>query len=85
MQVPNERGTCHVFGVIGVSSSAQDILRSFDVLPESEQRLVVGEIMRRTSQWDAAPLADDDLALAAEAIFLSLDEREKQDAQPESR
>lgn len=68
-----------------MSSSAQDILNFFDVLPESEQRLVASEIIRRTSHWDAAPLADDDLTLAAETIFLSLDEREKSDAQPESR
>lgn len=68
-----------------MSSSAQDILNFFDVLPESEQRLVVSEIMRRTSHWDSAPLTDDEMTLAAEALFLSLDERERSDAQPESR
>lgn len=63
-----------------MSSSAQDILKSFDILPEAEQRLVAGEIFRRTSQWESAPLADEELTIAAEATFLSLDEREEHDA-----
>lgn len=68
-----------------MSTSAQDILKSFDFLPESEQRLVAGEIMRRTSRWDTAPLTDDELTLTAETLFLSLDEQELQDAQPDSK
>lgn len=68
-----------------VSASPQDILKSFDFLPESEQRVVAGEIMRRTSRWDTAPLTDDELTLAAESIFLALDEREQQDGDRESK
>ncbi|WP_428307649.1 hypothetical protein [Lacipirellula sp.] len=68
-----------------MSSSAQDLLKSFDILPEAEQRLVAGEIFRRTSQWETAPLADEELTLAAEATFLSLDEREEQDAERPTR
>jgi hypothetical protein len=64
-----------------MSTSPQDILRSFDVLPERDQRIVVTEILRRTSRWESAPLSDDDLTLAADVLFKSLDEREEQDAE----
>lgn len=68
-----------------MSASPQDILRSFDFLPESEQRIVAGEIIRRTTRWDTAPLTDEELTLAAEKLFLSLDEREEQDAERQSK
>ena len=68
-----------------MSATPQDILRSFDILPESDQRLVVTEIIRRTSHWESAPLSDDDLTLAADALFQSLDEREEQDAERPER
>ncbi len=68
-----------------MSASPQDILRSFDFLPESEQRIVAGEIIRRTTRWDTAPLTDEELTLAAETLFLSLDEREEQDAERQSK
>lgn len=64
-----------------MSSSAQDILRSFDILPEAEQRIVAGEIFRRTSRWETTPLADEELMLAAEGLFLSLDESEQPNAE----
>lgn len=60
-------------------------MRSFDILPEAEQRIVVGEIFRRTAQWETAPLADEELTLAAETTFLSLDEREERDAKRPAR
>ena len=64
-----------------MSTSAQDILESFDQLPEVEKQEVASEILRRTLSFDISPLSDDELVLSAEEIFLELDRREAEDAQ----
>ncbi len=58
-------------------TDSQNILTTFNSLPESEQRLVAAEIVRRTSQWDSDPLTDDDLTRTADYLFLELDREEK--------
>jgi hypothetical protein len=57
-------------------TSAQQVLESFEQLPESEKQQVVAEILRRVIHEDTAPLSDDELVMNAEALFLELDRRE---------
>lgn len=64
-----------------MSTSAQEILESFDQLPESDKQEVASEILRRTLSFDIPPLSEDELVLSAEEIFLELDRREAEDAQ----
>lgn len=52
------------------------LLDSFDRLPEPERREAAAEILRRAVQFDSPPLDDEELSLAAEALFLELDARE---------
>jgi hypothetical protein len=59
-----------------MSTSVNEILRSFDQLPEAEKRELAFEIIRRTIEFDLPALTDDELVLNAEALFLELDQRE---------
>ena len=59
---------------------AQEILHSFDLLPDGDKREMVAEILRRGLTMDVSPLSDSDLVAAAEEIFLQLDSGEKSDA-----
>lgn len=59
-------------------SSVQQILHSFDLLPEAEQRELAWEILRRTVNFDLPALADEELILSADELFLELDRREAQ-------
>ena len=58
-----------------MSTSAREIIESFDRLPESEKQEVASEILRRALSLNIPPLSDDELALNAEEIFLELDRR----------
>jgi hypothetical protein len=60
-----------------MSTDSQNILTVFSSLPESEQRLVAAEILRRASRWDSDPLSDDDLARVADDLFIELDREEE--------
>jgi hypothetical protein len=66
--------------VLAMTIQAQEILHSFDLLPDFEKRQVVTEILRRELAVDTPPLSDDDLLGAAEEVFLQLDLREESDA-----
>ena len=68
-----------------MNSQTQEILSSFDALPEVAKYEVALEILRRTKGLEFPPLTDDDLVANAEAIFLELDQREANDERPESR
>jgi hypothetical protein len=59
-----------------MSTTASEILESFDHLAEDEKREVASEILRRTIELELPPLTDDELVLNAEALFLELDQRE---------
>jgi hypothetical protein len=59
---------------------AQEILHSFDLLPDGEKREVVAEILRRGLAINVPPLSDDDLVATAEELFLKLDSCETSDA-----
>lgn len=59
-----------------MTAIVQEILRSFDQLPDADKREVAAHILRRTLQWEVSPLTDDDLVQTAEARFVELDQRE---------
>jgi hypothetical protein len=69
------------FGGWIMSTSAQNLIESFDKLPESEKQEVASVILRRTINFDMPALSDEELVLSAEEIFLELDRREAEDAQ----
>lgn len=64
-----------------MSSSVENILDSFDHLPDSEKRQVASEILRRTLHLDLPPLTDEELVMSAESLFLELDQRESTNEQ----
>jgi hypothetical protein len=59
-----------------MSTTVQEILDSFERLPEGEKRELAAEIIRRTAHLELPPLTDEDLILIAEELFLELDKRE---------
>ena len=62
-----------------MSADAQNFIDSFNALPESARYEAAVEILRSTSQWDLGPVSDETLSLAAEELFLELDQREAAD------
>lgn len=67
-----------------VSTAVEELLNSFDLLPEPEKHRVATEILRRSLELRSAPLTDEELALNAEQLFLELDRRESEDGQSQS-
>lgn len=67
-----------------VSTAAEELLKSFDLLPEVEKHKVATEILRRSLELRSAPLTDEELASNAEQVFLELDRRESEDGQSQS-
>jgi hypothetical protein len=63
--------------------SAQQIIDSFERLPESEKQKVAYEILRRSIHLEIPPLTDDELVAAAENLFLALDAREAENGSSE--
>jgi hypothetical protein len=61
---------------INVTLSAQQIIESFEHLPESEKQKVAYEILRRSVHLETPPLTDEELTATAEDLFLALDTRE---------
>ena len=59
-----------------MTASAQEILKNFDRLPDTEQLEIALEILRRIINFDFQPLTDEDLTLNAEELFLALDQQE---------
>jgi len=66
-----------------MNTQAQNILSSFDSLPEAAKHEVALEILRRAKDFDFPSLTDDELMANAEAVFLELDRREMNDEDPE--
>ena len=63
-----------------MGTPAQNIIDTFDGLPDSEKREVATAILRRTAEMEFPSISDDELVLSAEEIFLELDRREARDA-----
>ena len=68
----------------GISTTVEELLKSFDLLPEIEKHKVVKEILRRSLELRSTPLTDEELASNAEQVFLELDRRESEDGQSQS-
>lgn len=68
----------------GISTTVEELLKSFDLLPEVEKHKVVTEILRRSLELRSAPLTDEELASNTEQVFLELDRRESEDGQSQS-
>ncbi len=68
-----------------MTTAAQNILRSYDLLPELEKRKITYEIIRRNLKFDLPPLSDDELVLSAEEVFLELDRRESKNGKSKTR
>ncbi len=62
-----------------MNTLAQQLLKNFDDLPETEQQAIAIEILKRAIDFDVPPLTDEDLVLNAEELFLALDEQETDD------
>ena len=59
-----------------MTKAAQELIQSFEVLTEQEQREVMIELLRLPIEAAYQPLSDDDLRYSADQIFLDYDERE---------
>ena len=59
-----------------MTPTVEHILQSFEQLSEPEKRDLVIEVLRRTDIFDAPECSDEELALAAEDLFLALDREE---------
>ena len=64
-----------------MSATVQELFRSFEALPESEKHELASAILRWSGQADHPPLTDDELVRAADALFVTLDEREERGGQ----
>lgn len=62
--------------------AAQQLLSSFDSLPDAEKRVVALEILRRIGSSSHHDLPDEALIGAAEDLFRALDADEGKNAQP---
>jgi hypothetical protein len=66
-----------------MNTLAQQLLKNFDDLPETEQQAILLrrrfanaiEILKRAIDFDVPPLTDEDLVLNAEELFLALDKQ----------
>ena len=65
-----------VAGLKGMTRSVEELLDSFEKLPEAEKRELASEIIKRSLAFDMPQLSDDSLLLAADEVFLQLDKDE---------
>ena len=56
-----------------MGNAARHFLESFEALPETDQREVLAQLLRRAAELPCAFPADDDLVQAADQIFQDLD------------
>ncbi len=62
------------------TTTTQHLLNAFDLLSAEEQQAMACEILQRMRNVDLPPLADEELIVSAEVLFLDLDRREATDA-----
>jgi hypothetical protein len=67
-------------GVFKMTTEAQNLLQTFELLQEADKREVAAEIMRRSVSFDVPPLSDDQLTAIADELFLELDKEDSKDA-----
>ncbi len=59
-----------------MTQTVENLLVSFEQLTEPEKHDLAVEVVRRTDIFGAPELSDEELALAAEDLFLALDHEE---------
>ena len=59
------------------TEALQHLLKTFELLPVTEQQQFAVEILKRTVHWNLPMLSDEELVLNAENIFVALDQQEK--------
>ncbi len=59
-----------------MTKSVEQLVKSFELLPDEEKQQAALEIIRRSLSLDLPELSDDSLLLAAEQAFLQLDKEE---------
>ena len=59
-----------------MTQAVEELLETFDHLPEAQQREAASEILRRVQRLTLDPMSDDEFLLSAEALFLEIDRRE---------
>ena len=65
-----------------MTSAVQQLLESFDALPEADRHRAAVEILRRALPASEGDLPDSALVAAADELFRALDAEEAADAQP---
>jgi hypothetical protein len=68
-----------------MSTAVQQILESFERLPETDQREFVSIILRRAVEMEMLPPSDQEFTWIAEELFLELDREEEQDERATAR
>lgn len=68
-----------------MTAAVQNILKSYERLPEVEKQELAAEIIRRSLELSLPPLSDEDFILNAEEIFKELDQRESKNGESKSR
>ncbi|MGD0901291.1 MAG: hypothetical protein ABR915_25970 [Thermoguttaceae bacterium] len=63
-----------------MTAQVQEILQSFDHLPEDDKRELVSELLRRSAMLGDPPLTNEQLVRTAEDLFVPLDRNEAGDA-----
>ncbi len=64
-----------------MGTPAENLIATFEQLPDAEKQEVASAILRRTLKIEFPPVSDEELVLSAEETFLGLDRREAADAQ----
>jgi hypothetical protein len=64
-----------------MGTPAENLIATFEQLPDAEKQEVASAILRRTLQIEFPSVSDEELVLSAEGTFLELDRREAADAQ----
>ena len=67
-----------------MTQTVENLLVYFEKLTETEKRDLAVEVVRRTDIFGAPELSDDELALAADDLFLALD-REEAEAEAQAK
>ncbi len=61
-----------------MAGGVDEVLESFESLPNEAKREVASEILRRVAKFDNPPLTDEELTAIADDLFAELDRRESQ-------
>jgi hypothetical protein len=67
-------------GIKAMTAHVQELLHTFDLLPDRDKEELAAEILRRSMTLEMPPLSDEQLVGAAEELFLQLDRNEAADA-----